>query len=252
MKIVKLGAVAALLASGVVVVGTEANAETKTYGTKGDITFEQSTEPEKPVHPGNPDPENPVIPIDPTNPEGPDSGTQGPLSIDYVSSLDFGSQEISNKTMTYYAKPQTFNTGQEATPNYMQVTDKTGKVGGWRLTVEQATDFTAQSADAANKTIVGAEISLEAGEGKIASNGNGVSPKARNIKLTGEGSGAAILAAEKGQGAGLWTSTFGELSEVDGEVFNTGASLTIPGSSQTDADKYTTELVWKIENVPGF
>lgn len=254
MKLIKLGTVTALLASGVVV-GFQSDAkaaEAKTYQTKGDITFEQSTEPENPVHPIDPDPENPVLPTDPTNPDGPGSGTQGPLSIDYVSSLDFGSQEISNKNKTYYAKPQTFKSGQEPTPNYMQVTDKTGKVGGWRLTVEQGTDFIAQSADATNKKIVGAEITLNAADGKVASNSNSNEPKGQNVTLTGEGYSKAIFAAEKGQGAGLWTSTFGELAEIEGELLNTGASLMIPGSAQTDADKYTTKLVWKIENVPGF
>lgn len=252
MKIVKLGAVAALLASGVAVVGTEANAETKTYGTTGDITFEQSTEPELPVYPGNPDPENPVKPTDPTDPNGPGPGTQGPISIDYVSSLDFGKQEISNKKEVYFAKPQTYETGQADSPNYMQVTDKSGKVAGWRLSVEQKTDFTAQSANATNKTIVGAEITLNAGDGEVASNGNSVAPAARNVTLTGAGSTQSILAAEVGKGAGLWTATLGDLETVDGEIVNTGASLMIPGSSQTDADKYSTALVWKIENVPGF
>lgn len=254
MKLIKLGTVTALLASGVVVgLQTDVSAaEPKTYDTKGDITFEQSTSPEQPVHPENPDPENPVKPTDPTNPLGPGEGTQGPISIDYVSSLDFGSQEISNKNQIYYAKPQIYSTGQEDSPNYMQVTDKSGKVAGWRLTVEQKTGFMAKSADAANKEITGAEISINASEGKIASNGDSIKPKAKNIVLTGAGSSQAILAADKGAGAGLWTATFGKLEEVNGEVMNTGASLMIPGSSQTDADKYSTELVWKVENVPGF
>lgn len=251
MKIVKLGAVAALLASGVV--GIEASAaEPKTYDTKGDITFEQSTEPELPTYPGDPDPENPVMPTDPTDPQGPGTGTQGPISIDYISSFNFGKQEISNKTQTYFANPQSYKSGEEDSPNYMQITDKSGKVAGWRLSVEQKTNFTAQDVNATNKTIGGAELALNAADGEIVSNGNSVKPTAKNIVLTGEGSSQAILAATKGTGAGLWTSTFGELETVDEKVFNTGVALTIPGSSQTDADKYTTELVWKIENVPGF
>ncbi|MBQ0137744.1 MAG: WxL domain-containing protein [Kurthia sp.] len=251
MKIVKLGAMAAILASGVI--GMEAKAEeTKTYNTNGDITFEQSTEPEQPVYPGDPNPETPVKPTDPTNPDGPGEGTQGPISIDYISSLDFGKQEISNKNQLYYAKPQSYQSGEEDSPNFMQVTDKSGKVAGWRLSVEQVTDFTAQSEDATNKTITGAKITLNAADGEITSNSNSPKPSARNITLDGAGSSQAILSAEAGAGAGLWTSTFGELETTDETVVNTGASLMIPGSSQTDADKYTTELVWKIENVPGF
>lgn len=252
MKLVKLGAMAAIVVAGGLASLNANAAETKTYDTQGDITFEQSTEPEAPVYPGEPNPETPVTPTDPTDPDGPGTGTQGPISIDYISSLDFGEQEISNKNQIYYAKPQSYKSGEEDSPNYMQITDKSGKVAGWRLSVEQATDFTAQSDDAANPTIEGAKITLNAKDGEITSNGDSPVPTARNIILDGAGATQSILAAEAGEGAGLWTSTFGELETLDDTVVNTGASLMIPGSSQTDADKYTTELVWKIENVPGF
>lgn len=250
MNLLKIGAAAALLATGMISMDASAE-ESNAYETKGEVTFEQSTEPELPVHPENPDPENPVKPIDPTDPNGPGTGTQGPISIDYVSSFDFGEQLISNKTETYYAAPQTFE-GETDSPNYMQVTDKSGKVAGWRLSVEQVTDFTAQSATATNKTIDGAKISINAEDGEVATSGTSAEPTAKNIILDGAGSSQGIFAAEAGEGSGLWTSTFGELETVDEEVVNTGVSLEIPGASQTDADKYQTELKWKIENVPGF
>jgi hypothetical protein len=40
----------------------------------------------------------PVDPVDPTDPNGPEPGTPGPLSIDYASSFDFGTQKISGST----------------------------------------------------------------------------------------------------------------------------------------------------------
>lgn len=59
-----------------------------TYKSNGAVTFEPNTDPVNPVDPTDPDEE--VDPVDPTDPEGPNPGTEGPLSIDYASSLDFG------------------------------------------------------------------------------------------------------------------------------------------------------------------
>lgn len=64
--------------------------EPKEYRSNGLVEFIPNVDPTEPVDPENPDPEKPVKPIDPTDPEGPNPGTQGPLSIDYASSFDFG------------------------------------------------------------------------------------------------------------------------------------------------------------------
>ncbi len=61
------------------------------YTSNGIVEFTPSEEPTNLVDPT--DPTNPVDPIDPTDPEGPNPGTNGPLSIDYASSLDFGVQK---------------------------------------------------------------------------------------------------------------------------------------------------------------
>ncbi|WP_256869283.1 WxL domain-containing protein, partial [Enterococcus thailandicus] len=54
------------------------------------------------------DPTDPVDPTDPTDPEGPNPGTNGPLSIDYASSLDFGVQKITSKDQIYFAASQKY------------------------------------------------------------------------------------------------------------------------------------------------
>ncbi len=85
-----------------------AEAATVVFDSEQSIVFTPSTDGTDPVNPENPDPEKPVRPVDPTNPDGPNPGTPGPLSIDYASSLDFGSNEISNKDQTYFARAQTY------------------------------------------------------------------------------------------------------------------------------------------------
>ena len=88
----------------------------KEYNTEGTITFEAGdNEITPPVDPENPDPEKPVKPIDPTDPEGPNPGTQGPLSIDYASSFDFGKNRISNKDQVYFARAQQYQENQKDT-----------------------------------------------------------------------------------------------------------------------------------------
>ncbi|MGH2245718.1 WxL domain-containing protein, partial [Enterococcus faecalis] len=74
------------------------------YDSEQSIVFTPSTDGTDPVNTENHDPEKPVRPVDPTNPDGPNPGTPRPLSIDYASSLDFDSNEISNKDQTYFGR----------------------------------------------------------------------------------------------------------------------------------------------------
>ncbi|MCQ6336228.1 MULTISPECIES: WxL domain-containing protein [Bacillus cereus group] len=65
------------------------------YESNGVVEFIPNSEITDPVDPNNPDPAKPVNPVDPTNPDGkPNPGTNGPLSIDYASSLG----QLSNET----------------------------------------------------------------------------------------------------------------------------------------------------------
>jgi len=61
------------------------------------ITFEgNDTHSNKPVNPDNPDdPIDKPDEVDPDDPNNHGTGDQGPLSIDYMSNISFGTQEIS-------------------------------------------------------------------------------------------------------------------------------------------------------------
>ena len=121
-----------------------------TYSSNGVVNFEKDDTPTPPVDP-----------VDPTDPNGPEPGTPGPLSIDYASSFDFGTQKISTQTHTYNAALQKYKNGTPADgPNYVQVTDKTGLYTGWDLTVKQESQFKKGTTD-----LTGA-ASAAAGQGK--------------------------------------------------------------------------------------
>ena len=101
------------------------------YDTNGVITFTPNNGTTDPVDPV--DPTNPVKPVDPTDPSGPKPGTAGPLSIDYASSLDFGSQKITSKDEIYKAKAQKYldkDNVEKTGPNFVQVTDNRGTEKG--------------------------------------------------------------------------------------------------------------------------
>jgi len=137
--------------------------ETASYNSNGAVNFIPNTDPTKPVDPTNPDPNNPVNPVDPTDPDGPNPGTDGPLSIDYASSFDFGVNKISNKDETYYARAQKFknedgSASDSVRPNYVQVSDNRGNNGGWTLQVKQNGQFTNENT--LNKTLTGSKITL--------------------------------------------------------------------------------------------
>ncbi|NMP59940.1 WxL domain-containing protein, partial [Enterococcus mundtii] len=130
-----------------------------------DVTFEPATT----LIVGDTGPVSPVDPLDPeveVNPENkPDlPEDQGPLSIDFVSSFNFGSQPITVNDQTYYAQPQrllnadgTVNETEER-PNYVQISDRRPENdrNGWQLAVTQNDQFTATN----NRELNGARLRL--------------------------------------------------------------------------------------------
>lgn len=239
--------------------GTVAFAEeTKEYHSNGQIEFvpdENGTDPIDPNDPSDPGEHNP---IDPTDPNGePEPGTDGPLSIDYASSVNFGQNKITNKDMTYYAEPQFFANEEgnidenSARPNYVQVSDKRGNNAGWSLSVKQEGNFS--NPDTLNKELKGAELTFSNSE--AVSNMEDVkAPKVNDITLV-PGQSVLIMSAEKNAGVGTWADRFGEVEdmEIEGEKVqkNNGISLFVPGKVAKDAVVYKTKLTWSLSDTPG-
>ncbi|MBJ8204953.1 WxL domain-containing protein [Bacillus cereus] len=226
-----------------------------TYESNGVVEFIPSTDPTDPVDPNNPDPEVPVNPVDPTDPEGPNPGTNGPLSIDYASSLDFGINKISNKDMTYYAKAQELRSDEGSTyvPNYVQISDNRGTNAGWTLTVKQEGQLS--NATAQNKELTGSQIQFV--DPTVASKTEVTPPTPADvITLDPNGAESPVMSAKQSAGAGLWVDRWGTVEEMAGDqgekVQKTKAiSLTIPGKTPKDAVKYSTKLTWNLSDVPG-
>lgn len=260
MKRIKLFSVLALSAMAITTLSTTAFAEEAVeYHSHGVVEFRPNTDPTDPVDPENPDPENPVDPTDPTNPGGePEPGTQGPLSIDYASTFDFGLNKISNKDQTYYARAQHYNDGHSDTPDYVQVTDNRGTNSGWKLTVKESGQLTATT-DTLNKVLTGAQITLA--HPNVTSNASGVTAPtaAEDISLNPDGSESVVMTAAEKSGAGTWEDYWGKVESVQEENeqgtkqdvnITKDVALSVPGSTPKDAVKYQTTLTWTLTDVP--
>lgn len=255
MKLVRFSTVAAISAAIAVAAigGVQAHAEDATMGSDSSVKFAPSSgvvKPIDPIVPGNPDPEEP---------EPPKPGTEGPLSIDYASDFKFGSQQITTKDMTYKALPQTYKNSTKLTPNFVQITDTRGTNAGWTLNVKQNGQFNNQTTQ--NKELTGAVLKFAAGE-KV-TDGSGVVPSTYVATLDPSGAYSKVMTAKVNEGTGTWVSLFGGKNGlVEEDVVNaagntvkekrdSGVTLSIPGTTQTDAVEYATTLTWQLTNTPG-
>lgn len=239
MKIIKLVSFFFVLTS----IGGQMSLATVEKESNSIISFEEDTSLTPPVNPENP--EKPAKPIDPTKPEEPNQGTSGPLSIDYASSFDFGTQKISVKNETYKAKLQTFEDG-ETGPNYVQITDKRGTATGWQLSVTQLDQF-----KAGKNELKGAELSLEElglngiiGEDyapHVTLNQQALIPKAKTL----------VAQAKQNEGMGTWLLYFGKKIEGNKLDGMDAISLFVPASAikLKDVD-YQTTLEWELTDAP--
>lgn len=205
--------------------------------SKGSITFIQNTDPTDPVDPI--DPNNPVTPDDPNDHE---PGTNGPLSIDYVSNLQFGDQKISGKDSVYYAKLDKLTDSkgnQVERPNWVQVSDMRGNNAGWSLNVTQEAQFKNDTAE-----LEGAVMVLN--NGTLASADGGNAPTAKQAITLTPGVASNVVDAKESQGTGTWVNRFGA-DNAEGE---NSISLSIPGKSKKINGKYSTTLTWTLTDSP--
>lgn len=194
------------------------------------------------------DPLNPEVEVDPENkPELPDD--QGQLSIDFVSSFNFGSQAISVHNQTYNAQPQrlmnedgTVNETEER-PNYVQISDRRPENdrNGWQLAVTQKEQFK----NSKGHTLFGASLGFF-NQQLIMANGNKEpSLQATTPLFLVPGNKRTLIRAEADEGKGTWIYRFGN-AETAGE----SVVLNIPKGSNPEATNYSAIFTWELSAVP--
>lgn len=197
---------------------------------------------------------SPVDPLDPdteVNPENPPvlPEDQGLLSLDFASSFDFGTQVISSKDQTYYAKPQpllaedgTILEG-EARPNYVQLSDRrpTQSRDGWELSVRQNEQFTGSDGE-----LTGARLVLQ--NQQVTTAQGGTSPGLQHttpMVLNPGGAKQTLLKAQGPEGEGTWIYRFG-----DADTAAQSVALEVPKGATPSATSYKTTLTWELSSVP--
>ncbi|MGG5324690.1 hypothetical protein IGJ83_000370 [Enterococcus pernyi] len=208
----------------------------------GTIIFQYVTEKVDPV-----DPLNPEIEVDPENsPELPEK--QGLLSIDFVSSFNFGTQAISIHDKTYYAQAQRLldedgvvNENEERS-NYVQVSDRRpeSERNGWELAVTQKEQFKGEE----NQVLNGASISLS--NQQVVSAQGGTAPGLQSVPCELiPGNRRTLLKAQGNEGVGTWIYRFG-----DAETAKESVALNVPKGANPEAISYSTTLTWELSAVP--
>jgi hypothetical protein len=221
---------------------------TQSYDSQGVVGFSTGGGTQPPVDPNRPDPTLPVLP---QNPDGskPAPGGSGPLTIDFASSFDFGTHDISNQDQTYFAKAQKYFKSTDLTPNYVQVTDRRGTFSGWELKVMETSQFTQIATGPQKyKELQGAAISLKTPV-SVSDNGQGA-PKAQEIQNLVPGVETQIALASSGEGAGTWVIRWGSQESLTQDGLSQALTLFVPGTTPKDATAYQTTLNWILSDLP--
>ncbi len=193
------------------------------------------------------DPLDPEVEVDPENkPDLPED--QGLLSIDFVSSFNFGTQSISLQEQTYYAQHQrllnedgTVNE-EEDRPNYVQISDRRpeSERNGWTLAVTQKEQFKGEE----NQVLNGASLSLS--NQQVITAQGGTAPALQSVPCTLVPSNRrTLLKAQGNEGTGTWIYRFG-----DGDSAGESVAINVPKGTNPEATTYSTTLIWELSAVP--
>ena len=180
--------------------------------------------------------------IDPENPgedndEQGGTGQTGPLTIDWVSNLNFGSHEFSVEKQTYEAtNPAPF----------VQVSDRRGTSEGWNLTV-QAAPFTTSGLLGAETSLPGATLTFTGGEAVSRINPLLAPTVSDPIEVETNNEATQVATATPGQGVGSWAIRW--LKE-EGLTTDSKVELTVPEAAASTGE-HTSTLTWTLTDAPG-
>lgn len=244
----------------------EASANADSLDGKGAVTVEGSVV-TPPV-----DPENPGNVIDPG--DGP--STEGALRIDYVSSLDFLSTQITKTNRIYSAAAQQFFSDTGPRGSYIQITDQRAESTGWTIQVKQNYQFkNAVIQEPTERELQGAVLSLDKAWANSSGTSQAPTVTRETIALNGIGTAYELARADAGNGRGVWTIAFGAseantsnqtntlspILDEKGDVLidplyqkpiysNSAITLTIPDSTKIHPVQYDTEITWILGALP--
>lgn len=202
---------------------------------------------------------------------GDDAQANGPLRIDAVSVIHFGSQPLKGDTIiakAIYTASEVNLQGQYV-PLHIETTDDRGTNTGWSLQVKQSQEFTEQPQESVTlenlSVLTGAELTLSATESydeSLISELGKSKPSNLGQKLEVNAEFKKIVEAKAGEGIGSWGTYFGDIVEEattettssleeSKPVENQAITLKIPGQVAKKVDvNYQAELIWVLVATP--
>lgn len=192
--------------------------------------------------------EEAIAPVDPMEPgePNPDAAEQGnitgdtdPLSLDFVSNIDFGSHEVDLEGDIYEA--------ETAIP-YIQVTDRRGPGEGWHVTAA-ANQFT--NGAGGPSSLPGATINFNNGEADSVSS-SAAPTVTGEIELITGGDPVQVVTSSGGaqtEAVGLGTWVVRWIAQNDVTTTNDSVTLDIPAASATEGS-HTTTIDWTLTDGP--
>ncbi|MEI5988689.1 WxL domain-containing protein [Enterococcus crotali] len=211
--------------------------------SEAEISFSQNeTEPTKPTGPGGEEIESPS--------EG-ETGMVGPLTIDYITKINFGNQKVSGNDATYFAelaKVKLVGLDEpKETPNYVQITDSRGSNAGWQLQVKQDAQFQAEDAEGKISELKGAQLKFANPSLKSSQKGSEFAPLGFGHSFAPGADAVTVVNATAGKGMGTWHYTLGDTDEQG----KNSVSLSIPGdTAKVPNAAYKTVLTWTLIDSP--
>jgi hypothetical protein len=213
---------------------TAVSAETVSSGeSNADIEFIPGTDAPEVVDPEDPGETYP----DPDDREDGDptdepTGNTGPLTLDFVSSVTFGENEVSADAQKYQS---------ETLRPFIQVTDRRGTGEGWSVSAV-ASNFS----DDEKETLQGAVLTFA--NGTVISPGETTAPTPNDeVVLNAGGDAASVVTAQEDEGMGKWINRW---FPSEGETLNNNVTLDIPAGVATQG-AHTATINWTLADAPG-
>lgn len=197
----------------------------------------------------------------------------GPLRIDGISTIHFGTQPLKGDTVVYksiYTDSEKNKDGKFV-PLHVETTDNRGTNAGWQLQSKQSRQFTeidnAGLVVSGGSVLTGSELNLTA----LESYDNGAIEESEKLKPSGliksstlNTTFKTVVNSKENEGVGSWSTHFGPLSDtattagMDGEgqpvqvpVENGSVTLTVPGKiAKKKSVRYEAELTWTLVATP--
>lgn len=211
-------------------------AEVSNGESDAEIEFTPGTGAPEVVDPTNPEEPYEPDPTDPTDPQNPPTGETGPLTLDYVSSIDFGENEIVSNTEIYESS---------TLRPFIQVTDRRGTGEGWTVTAS-ASAFEATVDEETKETLPGSVITFANGEVISTSTSEAPNPVEQVVLETG-GDAAEVVTASVDSGLGSWVNRWFPSEETP---TNDNVTLEVPAGAAT-AGQHTATIAWTLTDAPG-